>query len=374
MRLNDPESHFRYLRMSKATFDRLLARVGPLLSRRGYRSDHRPDISPNERLALTIRYLATGSSQMSLSFNFRIGRSTVCSILQETCSAIWDVLCTEFVKAPSTAEDWRGISFQFAQIWNFPNCIGAIDGKHIVMQAPARSGSLYYNYKGSHSIVLMAACDAHYRFTLMDIGNCGRHSDGGVFANSEFGQAIESGALSIPPPIALPGTTTEALFVFVADEAFPLRTDMLRPYPGRYHADAEAIFNYRLSRARRVIENSFGILAARWRIFRRPIIATPDHVVLFTKASIALHNYLRTTESSVYCPRGFTDGEDGAGNILEGAWRSETSNDDGLQRVGQMGGNRYGRSAAEIRKCYRDYFLTPEGEVSWQYNYIQRTS
>ena len=96
MRLNDPESHFRYLRMSKATFDRLLARVGPLLSRRGYRSDHRPDISPNERLALTIRYLATGSSQMSLSFNFRIGRSTVCSILQETCSAIWDVLCTEF--------------------------------------------------------------------------------------------------------------------------------------------------------------------------------------------------------------------------------------------------------------------------------------
>ena len=82
-----------------------------------------------------------------------------------------------------------------------------------MMQAPARSGSLYYNYKGSHSIVLMAACDAHYRFTLIDIGNCCRHSDGGVFANSAFGQAIESGVLSIPPPIVLPGTTTEAPFV-----------------------------------------------------------------------------------------------------------------------------------------------------------------
>ena len=374
MRLNDPDSHFRYLRMSKSTFDHLLAKVGPFLSRRPYMSDRRPNISPGERLALTIRYLATGNSQTSLSFNFRIGRSTVSNIVKETCSAIWDVLVKDYVKAPSTAEDWRGIGFQFAQLWNFPNCIGAIDGKHIVIQAPAGGGSMYYNYKGSHSIVLMAVCDAHYRFTLVDIGNTGRHSDGGVFSNSSFGQAIESSSLAIPPPRALPGTSTEAPFVFVGDEAFPLRKDLLRPYPGRYLADPEAIFNYRLSRARRVIENSFGILAARWRIFRRPIIATPDHVVLFTKAAIALHNYLRTTEASVYCPPGFTDGEDGEGNMLDGAWRSETSTDEGLQRIGQMAGNRYGQSAAEVRQRYRDYFLTPEGEVSWQYNHIHRTS
>ena len=63
--------------------------------------------------------------------------------------------------------------------------------------------------------------------------------------------------------------------------------------------EPEMIYNYRLSRARRVIENTFGILAAGWRIFRRPMIADPDHVVAFTKAAIALHNFLRTTESSV---------------------------------------------------------------------------
>jgi hypothetical protein len=81
---------------------------------------------------------------------------------------------------------------------------------------------------------------------------------------------------------------------------------------------SHSVFNYRLSRARRIIENSFGILVARWRIFKRPIIAKPKNVILFTKAAIALHNYLRTQESAVYRPPGFTDGEDGAGNVLEG--------------------------------------------------------
>ena len=77
--------------------------------------------------------------------------------------------------------------------------------------------------------------------------------------------------------------------------------------------------------ARRIIENSFGILASRWRIFRHPIIANPGHVVTYTKAAIALHNYLRTTESSVYCPPGFTDAEDGVGNIINGSWQEEPS-------------------------------------------------
>ena len=351
-----------------------MSRVGPVLCRRTYCSRLRPEITPAERLALTLRYLATGNSQVSLSFNFRIGRSTVCNIPHETCSAIWQVLCNEFVKAPSTEDEWRGISAQFGQIWNFPNCIGAIDGKHVVIQAPARAGSAFNNYKGSHSIVLLAVCDAHYQFTLVDIGNNGRHSDGGVFSNSAFGQSIESSELLIPQPRPLPGSRVLAPFVFVADEAFPLLTNLMRPYPGKNLDEAKAVFNYRLSRARRIIENSFGILAARWRIFRRPNLGQPEHVIRYTQAAIALHNFLRTIESSVYCPRGFTDGEDGAGNTLEGAWRSEVHGDEGLTRLGQIGGNRYCRSAADTRELYQDYFLTPDGEVSWQYNHVRRTS
>ena len=272
--------------------------------------------------------------------------------------------------------EWKGISEQFKSIWNFPHCLGAIDGKHIVIQAPANSGSTFFNYKGTHSIVLMAVCDAHYRFILVDIGDSGRHSDGGVLSSSSFGSALENGSLSFPPDSPLPETSQPSLpYVIVGDEAFPLKTYMLRPYPGKNLLESQAIYNYRLSRARRIIENSFGILAARWRIFRRPIIAHPDNVVMYTKATIALHNYLRTTESSVYCPPGFIDGEDGDKNIVRGGWREEVDGTSGgLTAIGRTGANTFSRNAAAIRDAYRDYFNSPSGEVSWQLTYVRRTN
>jgi hypothetical protein len=99
--------------------------------------------------------------------------------------------------------------------------------KHISIQAPASSGSSYYNYKGGHSVVLLAVCDAHYRFNIVDIGDSGRHSDGGVLSNSEFGKALELNSLGLPSATTLPGTGIEAPFVFVGDEAFPLQCNML---------------------------------------------------------------------------------------------------------------------------------------------------
>ena len=99
-------------------------------------------ISAGERLALTLRFLAIGESFHSLHFQFRISRGTVSYIVYEVCEAIQDVFGAVHLKVPSTAEEWMKIARQFEERWNFPNCLGAIDGKHIVMQPPASAGSL----------------------------------------------------------------------------------------------------------------------------------------------------------------------------------------------------------------------------------------
>ena len=72
---------------------------------------------------------------MSLSFNFRLGRSTVCSIVGETCEAIWAALHHQYIKAPTTEREWIGISKQFVQIWNVPNCIGIDDHDYMCPHA-----------------------------------------------------------------------------------------------------------------------------------------------------------------------------------------------------------------------------------------------
>lgn len=128
--------------------------------------------------------MATGDSQQSQAFNFRVGRSTACNVIRETCTGIWIALNEIYLKSPNTANEWEQIANGMEESWNFPNCIGALDGKHIAIECPANSGSSYFNYKKFHSLVLMAMCDAQYCFTLVDIGHYGRDNDANIFNNS----------------------------------------------------------------------------------------------------------------------------------------------------------------------------------------------
>lgn len=148
-------------------------------------------------------------------------------------------------------------------MWNFLNCLEAIDGKHIVIDASANSGSLYFNYKKTFSIVLLALVDANYRFIAVDIGSYGKNSDGGIFTNSNLGKSLDSEKLNVLENCALPGTNNVAPYVIFGDEAFPLKRYLMRPYPGTQSIEVveKCIFNYRLCRARRLVECAFGILS-----------------------------------------------------------------------------------------------------------------
>ena len=149
---------------------------------------------------------------------------------------------------------------------------------------------------------------------------------------------------------------------------------MLRPYPGTYLQSNQRIFNYRLSRARRVIENAFGILCTKFRVFRRPIIAKPSKITKVVQAACALHNYLKITEAlsppsaQYYCPPGFIDQEDRQGNVIPGNWRSE--GDNGLQSVTRVGSNRYSSSDKQSRDDLAEYFNASAGELPWQQGHV----
>jgi hypothetical protein len=207
----------------------------------------------NNVFLIFFSFLATGDSFYTISCSYRVGVSTVCEIVHETTQVIWRSLCNEYMTVPDK-KAWIAISEQFRVKWNFPNCLGAIDGKHVAMQAPNNAGSLYFNYKGTHSIVLLAVVDADLRFIIIDVGATGRFSDGGIFARSQFGQQLLEGKLDLPPPAPLSPGGQPQPHVFVADEAFPLKPYILRPYSGRGLPQDRRIFNYRLSRGRRNVE------------------------------------------------------------------------------------------------------------------------
>ena len=124
-------------------------------------------------------------------------------------------------------------------------------------------------------------------------------------------------------------------------------------------------YNYWLSRARGVFENTFGIATSRFRVFRRPIIEKESTASPIARAVVALHNYLmvirsHTKSSYNYCPPGYIDIDAGA-SLKPGNWQRVTHSTAGLIAIGQTGSNNYSQSASAVRERYREYFNIPEG-------------
>ena len=225
----------------------------------------------------------------ALAFNFRMAHNTVAMIVHETCNAIWEHLKDEYMPYPTT-KLWENVETQFKEKWNFPNCIGTIDGKHIKIKAPSNTGSQYFNYKHFFSVHLQAVADADCKFIAIDIGEFGRCSDAGVFKSSSLFQLINSNKLNIPPPKPLPGTEENMPHVFLGDQGYPLKPYLLRPYPATNLDNEKGYFNYRLSRARRCVECAFGILVSKWRCLKNELQVAPEHVSSIVRAACILHN------------------------------------------------------------------------------------
>lgn len=261
------------------------------------------------------------------------------------------------MQLPSSTDEWLKIEQGFRK--NFPHCLGAIDGKHIVIQAPINSGSEYFNYKKSFSIVLLALVDSNCNFIFADIGTQGRISDGGVFRNSVLWERICSNSLNVPIPQSLQGSEIDIPYVFLGDGAFALSTQVMKPYPGNHDINSpKRIFNQKLSSSRVVVENAFGILASRFRIFRKPIALDPEKVMILTKTCVLLHNFLRksNTSTQIYTPLGTVDTRDDNGNLVHlGSWRQEVQ-DGGAIRPLLSVARKPTLNATQIREEFTAYF------------------
>ena len=133
--LQDTPAFKEILRMSPEQFKEILNATEPDICKQSSKIGGEP-IVPVERRALTLRFLATGESFPSLHFQFRISRPAISYIVTEVSEAIPKKLGPSYLKVPSSAQEWIQIASQFEEKWNFPNCLGAIDVKHITFQPP----------------------------------------------------------------------------------------------------------------------------------------------------------------------------------------------------------------------------------------------
>lgn len=262
---------------------------------------------------------------------------------------------------PDSSEKWKIIAEDYNRKWQFPHCLGAVDGKHIRIVPPPNSGSYYFNYKGTHSIVLIGIANANYEFVYVDVGANGRISDGGVITNTKFFAKLTHGSLNIPQPNE-DDTDTVLPYVFVGDEAFSLRPDFMKPYSRKKLTKPTRIFNYRLSRARRVIENTFGIMASRFRVLYTAINLEVENIETIVLACCVLHNFLRRQCSDTYMSPDVVDTENTQdGSVVVGA----RCDPDFIHDLQQGRRGLLMKRGKEVREKFTEYFNN-EGSVPWQ--------
>ena len=111
---------------------------------------------------------------------------SISRFVPEVCQVIIESFMEEYMSLPDSKEKWLSVAKEFEEKWQFPNCVGAIDGKHVPLINPFNSGSTYFNYKSFFSIVLFVLVNVDYKFLYVNVGCQDRINDGGVFKNSEL--------------------------------------------------------------------------------------------------------------------------------------------------------------------------------------------
>ena len=149
-------------------------------------------ISPEEKLAITLRFLATGETYKSLMYQYRVSEVSISRFVPEVCQVIIESFMEEYMSLPDSKEKWLSVAKEFEEKWQFPNCVGAIDGKNVPLINPFNSASTYF------SLVLLALADADYKFLYVSVGRQGRINDGGVFKNSELYHLLVNNEINLP--------------------------------------------------------------------------------------------------------------------------------------------------------------------------------
>ncbi|XP_023233620.1 protein ALP1-like [Centruroides sculpturatus] len=298
-------------------------------------TNYRKCISLDKRIAIALYTLSSTVEFRSIANLFGVDKTSVFKTLHEFCNLLIEKVDSK-IMFPGTTKELLKKAEEFENLWQFLQCIGAIDGTHIKVSPPKEHAVDYYNYKSFYSVVLLAICDAKYKFTYVNVGAPGRNNDS-VFQNSGIYQIFNVFTLYSELRKSYNGVNVPLLLL--GDSAFPLMPILMKPFPDSANLPNEKKqFNYHLSRARRVVENAFGRLKARFRFISRRLELNLNNVSFLIRACCILHNICEELNDNIH--------DD---------WLNELQHETTVNSAPTVVGE-YDHSAQEIRNALVMYF------------------
>ena len=253
-------------------------------------------ISLERRVAITLWVLATTSEFRTVGHLFGVARNTVCVIVHETCITIVKKLLPVYIQFPE-GNALSEVMDGFKQTLDVPQCAGSIDGSHVPVTPPSMNHTDYYNRKGWYSMLVQAVVDHEFLFRNLCIGWPGSVHDARVLANSSVFKKISNGQLLVGNSAQVQGRPLRPFII--GGSAYPLLLWLIKPFSFSSSLSSDQkLFNYRISRARVVVEIAFGRLKAQWRRLSKQINMNIDSAPHIIAACCVLHNVCQVHKDS----------------------------------------------------------------------------
>lgn len=276
----------RHFKVSRGTFDYICGMVSLDIQRQN--TCFRQAIPVQKRVAIALWRLGTGNSYRSTAITFGIGKSSAIKICHSFSEAM-NRRENDFISLPAHEDDVKETISKFEEKLNFPHVVGAIDGTHVEIKAPLINPAIYFNRKQKYSIMTQAVADSRMLFTDVSTGWPGSIHDARGLRVSRVFREIENGTILTRPVAVINRTNVRPLLL--GDPAYPLRPWLMTPFPtGGALTAAQQRFNYCLSKARVIIECTFGKLKSRWHCLLKQLEESTERVPQTIITCCILHN------------------------------------------------------------------------------------
>ncbi|CAF3068258.1 unnamed protein product [Rotaria sp. Silwood2] len=282
-------------RIQRSTFTQLINQIGPYLKKED--TILRAAIPVDKRIACALYLLGTTSELRTIGHLFGIGKSSAAYVLHDFCSVIVEIYFYRLIKFPTRHYEIRETTSAFLTKYNYPMCLGAIDGTHIAVEPPIGEETDYYNYKKHHSIILLAVVESNLKFTYVNVGAPGRCNDAFVYGRSTLYEILQ-GLDYAQYHLTINNTRIQPHII--ADSAFPLSRNLMKPFIERIGMPPnQSLFNFRLSHCRSTVERAFGHLKNRFRSIHKKMEYNIEHIKIIIKATCVLHNICIKSQDTI---------------------------------------------------------------------------